>query len=162
MPLDVLLFSYPVHVYIVREGDLSPSPRQLEVLTSLPLLPAVLLEEIAVSAADYCRRVDSVVNLANEGISVDYGDITRHYRFTTILIPELGQCESNYMFISADCDWEDEHGMEIFVADGRVIRCDRQNSLPFSGLWKKIIDAPAERRRQLLDDYTAQMAASGG
>jgi hypothetical protein len=146
-----------VLVYIMQEGDSSPSARQLEALTLFKALPSRTLEEIASRAVTYCQKVDSVVDLSAEGIGIDYDDIARHYRFTSLLIPQLNCCESNFVFVSADCDWEPEHGMQLLLEDGCVLWCGDHSTLPFSAQWKRIIDAPAEERRQRLEETLSRL-----
>ena len=146
----VPLFGAMLKVYIMQEGESLPTQRQIEVLYSLNDLTDHVLKDIANHALEYFRQVDAVVNLAGEGIVIDESRIECYFRFESILIPELGECETNYFFVSADCDWEPEHGMEVLVGDGRVFYCGDHSSLPFSSVWKEVTSAPRERQEVLL------------
>ena len=152
---QVPLFHTKVKIYIMQEDDSPPAQRQREILESLDTLPESFLLDVATHALAYYRQVDSVVNLSGEGCVIDERDIEQHYTIKSVLIPEIGNCETDYMFISADCDWEEEHGMQLLVADGQVIACGDSSTLPFSSLWKNVISSPKEKQGELLKKYLA-------
>jgi len=147
---DLPLFGGRLKTYIMQEGKSPPSGRQLAVLDSANELPGAILADIANLAIAYYRRIDPAVNCAAEGTVIDVDNIENNYQFCSISIPEMRDCDSNILFISADCDWEVEHGMQVVVLDGRVVYCGEPTSLPFSRRWQSVLDAPAEKRDETL------------
>lgn len=143
-------------VYIMQEDDFPPTQRQLEILESLDRLPKGFQHDIATHAWNYYRQIDADVDFAQEGRAIEHESITSHYTIKSILIPEIRNCEANYLFISANCDWEEEHGMQLLVRDGQVISCGDHSTLPFSSQWKNVISASdRESQGELLRRYLA-------
>ena len=141
-----------LRIYIMQEGESAPTERQLETLGAFKDLPPQIMDDIASHAVRYCQHVDSIVDLADEGIEIDIDDIRKHFTITALLIPELDNCESDFVFVSADCDWEPERGMQLLVENGRVIWCGEHGTVPFSPQWKEVIASSAESRKQLLEE----------
>ena len=146
----VPVFGSTLTVHIMCENDVSPTPRQKEVLNSLENLPRGLVREITKFAIDYYQRIDDAVDLAYEGRAIKKRDIAKHYTIKSILIPNMGDCDTNYFFISADCTWEEEHGMQILVEDGQVRYCGDHTTLAFSHHWDTLIATHREQRGELL------------
>lgn len=144
--LYVPLLRSNVALYIVQENPSDPTSRQQHILESMESLPASLLDDIADHALGHYRRSDA----ATEGILVDSTNVAKHFQYKSILIPEIQNCETKFFFLSADCDWGQEHGMQFLIGDGRVIACGDHSSLPFSKQWLEVISAPREKRENIL------------
>lgn len=133
-----------VRIAFEQEGDATvPTARQLQALDSLHGVPGdELARDIAVNARRYYERVDSVVNLAGEGIDIDPENIASHFKIVGVTIPILGGCESDLIFVDATCDWEEEHGMQLLLADGSVVYCGDYSTIQMGPQWRDIISAP--------------------
>ncbi|MCR9232519.1 MAG: hypothetical protein NXI29_16020 [bacterium] len=138
--------------YIMQEGELPPTKRQLNVLESFMVLEqADVATDLADYALRYCEKIEEHIDLEEEGIEIDKQNISNHFKVTTILIPELGECDSAFVFLSADCEWEEEHGMQVLFENGKIIWCGDHGTLPFSSQWQSIIAAESgDARRALL------------
>lgn len=127
---------------MLEDGASKPSNRQIEVIRSLNMIPSKQLQkEIAAGARQYFREVDSKVELADDGIHIDENQIETHYRFAIITIPKHNECRTDFAVIGMECDWEEEHGMHILLADGHVVYCGSCATLFFGEGWKRIISA---------------------
>lgn len=150
----VVFLGKGVIAYVMAEDQKEPTTRQIEILTSVERFGSDLSGQFASHAREYWRRIDWDVHLAEEGVLIDRDNIERHYSIESLIIPEIRQCEENLFLVHADCDWEEEHGMQAVVQDGRIIACGEKNSLPWGGLWKRIIsESPANRERLLRQMY---------
>ena len=81
-----------------------------------------------------------------EGLLI-HAQSTRIFRLESLLIPEIRNCNTNYFFASFDCDWEEEHGMQVLIADGEIILCGESTSLPFSSQWIHVISLPDKKKQ---------------
>lgn len=137
-----------------ESGRDTPTPRQLEMIDHIETLnDAGLREDIWRNAIVYCKRVDSIVELDSDGITIDYKNIGQHFRAICVIIPQLDDFAGNIFLLHYDCDWESEHGMQLVIEDGRVISCSSCDGLAFSGrYWLAYLKlSPEERMRQLQD-----------
>jgi hypothetical protein len=133
---------------LLEDGADKPSNRQVAVLESLnQLSPKELLEEIAIAARNYYREVDAEVGLAEEGVQIDDDRIDTHYRFSDITIPQHNECDTDFVLIGMNCDWEEEHGMHVLLADGHVVYCGSCATLFYGGGWKRVISANERESR---------------
>ena len=144
--------SRTLRVYIMDETGASPTERQLRAYERFQTLPTTLCDEIARHAIRYCDRIDDLVGLEAEGIAINRSQIGQHFRITTLLIPRLADSGTDYYFISADCDWEPEHGMQIILENDAIVYCSDHSSLAFGAAWQKVLDEPDETRAQILRD----------
>jgi hypothetical protein len=127
---------------MLEDGASKPSNRQIDVIQSLNKIPSKQLQnEIAAGARQYFREVDSKVELADDGIHIDENQIETHYRFAIITIPKHNECRTDFAVIGMECDWEEEHGMHILLADGHVVYCGSCATLFFGQGWKRVISA---------------------
>ncbi|QDT78582.1 hypothetical protein Mal35_20310 [Gimesia maris] len=140
-------------IYIIQEGELPPTQHQLQVLESfMRLAEADVATDLADYALKYCEEVEELIDLKEEGIEIDKKNISNHFNVTTILIPELGDSDSAFVFLSADCEWEEEHGMQFLFENGKIIWCGDHGTLPFSPQWNSIITAESEEARHAILD----------
>lgn len=127
---------------MLEAGADTPSKRQLSVIESLAQLsPKKLREDIAIAARNYFREVDARIGLTEDGIRIDENQIEKHYRFSDITIPKHNDCDTDFAIIGAECDWDDEHGMYILLADGRIVYCGSCATLYFGSGWSRVISA---------------------
>ena len=141
---------YRLHIF--PEGDsASPTPRQLITVASIEEAPVNLMQEICQHARAYCERVDEYVGLEDDGITIDYQNISQHFRATNVLVPELGNFDGCIYGVQYECDWEPEHGMQILFEDGNVVSCGPCNGMFHSGRhWLKYLQLPAAERKEQL------------
>lgn len=148
MPVHSLDNSVLEICVMLEDGADNPSNRQMTVIESLNQLPPrQLQEEIAVAARNYFREVDAEVGLSEEGIQIDENQIETHYRFSDITIPKHNDCDTDFVLIGMECDWEEEHGMHILLADGHVAYCGSCATLFFGSGWKRVISADGSDSR---------------
>lgn len=128
-----------VEITVIPEDgqEARPSPRQLAAIDALDDLPPEILEKIDNAADGHRRRVDDLINLAEEGLGdIQRDNIHEHYEIDEVVIPPHGTSPRIFQFISAECDWEEEHGMEILLCDGKVVSCTNQDCLYLENAWK--------------------------
>jgi hypothetical protein len=151
--MTIPVLGLDLKIYIERDDESPPTQRQQDAVDSLQNLPKSLLTEIAEYALAYYRRCDIEEELAEEGIVIDKANIAKHIHYKDVMVPELEQCETNYFFLGADCDWEPDQGMEVLVGDGHVISCGGQTMFPYSPQWIKLMSAPKKERDKVLKQY---------
>lgn len=149
----VRLLDADLTVEAQAESENEPTAHQLKVLASAELLGPSFEEQLRSAAKGYFHRTSEVINLAEEGILVDVDRIGEHFRLKVLLIPEHGPCEDDIFIIHGDCDWEEEHGLQVVVLNGDVVRCDQQDSLIWGGTWTEVLAASPSDRRLLLQSY---------
>ena len=149
-------FDATLAVYVIQEGGEPPTQRQREIVESLNSLPEDIRQDVARHALDYFRKGHSDIRLADDEADIDAHNISRYYRIKSVLVPEISDCDTDYFFISADCDWEEEHGMQVFsVGDGHVLSCGDHSTLPFSPQWHKLVSSPKAARAEMLKEFLA-------
>ena len=94
---------------------------------------------------DLARR-DFQTRLAAWGITadeleveIDEDHLQNHFVINSILIPRLGDCQINYVFLAGECDWDMEHGIEFLLKDGWPIRCEAQAGLALNAAWSNYL-----------------------
>jgi hypothetical protein len=140
--LHIVQFNALVDIFIIQEGDGRPTSRQLEALAAVQNIDDETILMIQNCAIEHYRKVDSIVNLAEDGITIDEATIDNHYRIKSILIPEIRSCKTNFCFLSFQCDWEEEHGLQVLLANGETVISGDHGSLPFSPQWIHAISIP--------------------
>ena len=114
-----------VELRIQTDGENNPpSSRQIDVANSLHHHLEDLKSKLDLMAAAYCHEIDEDVCLADEEIDIDYDAISKHWSVNCVLIGNLETCNGNYYFLSCDCDWEPEHGMEFLLDGTDVVYCN--------------------------------------
>jgi len=127
-----------VEITVVPEDgqQARPSPRQLAAIDALDDLPANILDRIDSAADGHRRRVDEMINLHEEGLGdIQRDNIGEYYDINEVVIPPHGTSRHLYQFLLAECDWEEEHGMEFLVCDGKVVSCTNQDCLYLDEAW---------------------------
>lgn len=140
-------------ITIIPECDgAEPTIRQLQVLESLEPIPPEFIDGIDDYVTAHRRRYMNVISRAIRAYSwltrflritsgSDMNDVFgTGYEITEIVIPQLEATPNQYFFLNAECDWDDEHGLEILVRDGTVVHCGMQEMPYFIGSeWLKYI-----------------------
>ena len=127
-----------IDIVVVPEDleEARPSPLQLAAIDALDDIPTSILDKIDDAADAHRRRVDEMINLAEEGLGhIRRNNIREYYEINEVAIPPHGASKRVYQFLSADCDWEDEHGMEFLLCDGKVVSCTNQDCLYLDEAW---------------------------
>ena len=55
------------------------------------------------------------------------------------MIPRLADSVEDYYFVSADCDWEAEHGMQFLLENDVVLYCGDHTTLPDGAVWNRVL-----------------------
>ena len=127
--------------FISEEDDQEPTARQIALLDSLDRLTDNIIEKLAIWARkDFLQRLDNWGMTDEElfeviGIKIDEQNIQNHFKINDILVPRIGRCRVDYVFICGSCDWDEEHGIEFLLKNGEPIRCDAQEGLALSAEW---------------------------
>lgn len=139
-----------VEIFVYREDGTPPSEKQRAMLNNIDFLPSKLLEDINTAAVGYVNDVDNRVNLSRQGISIDLEHLANHYKIKRIIIPELFDAKADFFIITADCDWDEEHGMEVLIENNRVLYCGPNKGITFSPFWEDFVNASNETKEQSL------------
>jgi len=128
-----------VEIVVVPEDleEARPTHRQIAAIDALDDVPDSIVKRLNDAADGHRRRIHDLIDLAEEGL----GDICReniadYFEIDEIVIPPLGDCARVYHFLSADCDWEPEHGLEFLLRDGEVVSCTNQDCLYLDEAWR--------------------------
>jgi len=141
------LFGLDLGVYIVTERDEEPTPRQLESIESIDSLSTELWSNLCDQARSYFERIKSATNA---GANVDMRKIDDHFKLKDVLIPEIGDCADDYLVLSGECDWEEEHGIQFLLENGNVLHCGPDTGLAVNPCWEDVVEASSETRHQSL------------
>jgi hypothetical protein len=134
-----------LEVTVLLEGETtSPSDSQLRTINFLRSIPLAISEDISVAARDYFRRLYRDGTSADEGLVIDENNIDAHFTFNYISVPKLGKCELPVAVLSADCDWEREHGMHLLLLNTSILYCGSCSTLFYGKGWKSFIYSDGE------------------
>jgi hypothetical protein len=61
--------------------------------------------------------------------------IWQHVQFNGVIVPRHGGTQDRYVFLSGNCSWDPEHGVELLFKNGRLFKVDRANALYVSDEW---------------------------
>lgn len=138
-------------VYIYRDDCSAPTQRQLSVFNKLSLLPESIVYDIEKNAVSYFEKVDSEMSNNSQRSEIDKNRIWANLKIKRILIPELYECNDDFFIISAECDWEPEHGMELLVKNCSVISCNENRGIAFNPQWEDVVKASETDRQKFLE-----------
>jgi hypothetical protein len=62
-------------------------------------------------------------------------DVWDHVRLNQLLIPQHGTTSDRYLFFTGNCDWEEEHGLELLFKNERLIKVGPQEGLAQNEEW---------------------------
>lgn len=126
----------PVRVVPERKGV---SRSQQEALQALLHLPAEEREEFTHPLALDCWYTCQEFEITEEDPPVKLrkrAQVWRHIDFREVLIPSHGKSRDRYVFLNGRCGWDEEHGLEILLKNGRLLRVGRQGGLFCSEEWE--------------------------
>lgn len=126
-------------IVISEHDDVEPTARQIAVVDSIDQIPESVLSLIDDQVRIYFKRIADLVDLEGEDIRIDEGHLAAHYSLDRIVIPRMQNCPIDYVFVTGECDWEAEHGMEILLKDGIPVECGSQDGLFLNAAWGKYI-----------------------
>ncbi len=110
-------------------ANAQPTGKQLLIVEHVGDILARIQPELEAHALAYCCQVESVVNFKEEGIVVDKSRIRAHFAYKRVLIASVDECVGHYYFISCDCDWEIEHGMQFLMDHDQILRCGQNEGM---------------------------------
>jgi hypothetical protein len=112
-------------VVIIPEREDGPTPRQLEVAEAVAALPATVVPDMHDHLWRYYQETATYVSEEDLGCSLSSAkEVAGHYTITEIVVPRLGESKHAFLFITGECEWEVEHGFELLLRDGKVIKCE--------------------------------------
>ena len=127
--------------FISEQDDQEPTARQIAVLDSLDELTADQMPQLV----EWARR-DLQARLTNWGITLDELDVEidvdnlqNHFSIKEVLIPRISDCQTNYIFLAGECDWEQDHGIEFLLKNSKPILCGAQEGLALSESWDEYL-----------------------
>ncbi|MBI4057786.1 hypothetical protein HY405_00470 [Candidatus Microgenomates bacterium] len=131
-----------VKITFITGGEANqPTKKQLNVLGRIEDLPKDF-SSILDDAADSYRKtvIESLLEEDSEPIRhIQRENISNHYKIDDVVIPELGRSRDVLFFLTGECDWEEEHGIEILVKNEKVESCGMQDVLYLNEAWQKYI-----------------------
>lgn len=142
----VPMFGTELEVSIDAEDFRSapPTSRQLDAADTALQLSLSLRDLLDDAAELYRLKVHEAVGLTwPEVAGINRSNIREHYRVDSIFVPRLRSCPNNFLFLHGECDWEDEHGIEFLLRDGRILQCGPQDGLAQNESWNDYIAASA-------------------
>ncbi len=126
------LLPEPIEVLInAHEGTDGPTPRQslvaeiaiTNLLTCKPTMDSL--------ARKYCRIIDSAVDLAGDGIAIDYKNIGNHYKIVDIFVGFVDECRGMYYFYTCEWCWDEAYGLQFLLDGDSILSCGPfSNSAP--------------------------------
>lgn len=133
----VPLLNKAVPISIVPEnGGLPPTLPQLALANRLSELPQSLWTEIEDAAEAYRAETDASVNLAEYDLGhINRANIRDHFAILDVVIPPLEGSTEFLIFLTGNCDWEEEHGLEILLKNNHVISCGPNEGFCLSQGW---------------------------
>ena len=61
--------------------------------------------------------------------------VWRHVDIGEVLVPRHGRSRDRYVFLHGGCAWDEEHGLELLLKNGRLLRVGRQEGLFCNEEW---------------------------
>jgi hypothetical protein len=135
VPIPLIGRSLPIRVERERR---EPTPAQLEAVHGLLRLPAERLEEFTHAVALDCWYACLEFEIADQVPPVRLRKRTqvwRHVTWQEVHIPTHRRSRDRYAFLYAECAWDVEHGLELLLQNGRLLRVGRQEGLSSSEEW---------------------------
>ena len=123
-PLLCPILGADVPVLIYTDGQ-EIQPNQLQALSRFLAISLDAQDSLnGPLFADY-REVHNAVG---EGPDISGPEqISAFVRWTTVLVPLQGPSGSRFLFVKGDPAWEEEHGVELFFRDERLVRVGRES-----------------------------------
>ena len=131
--------------FISEAGDQAPTERQIALLDSLDALTDEINPLLSAWAKkDFRRRLENWGMTPEElneelDMEIDEQNIQNHFSINQVIIPRIGNCNRDYIFLCGSCDWDEEHGIEFLLENGKPVRSDAQGELSLSGEWNKYL-----------------------
>jgi hypothetical protein len=135
--IPVPLLSRSLRVRVVADGR-AVSAAQAESLAELRRLPPERREDFTHPVALDCWFTCQEIEIDGEEPPVilrKRTQVWRHVDLREILIPRHGKSRDRYVFLHGNCDWDREHGLELLLKNGRLLRVGRQEGLFCSEEW---------------------------
>lgn len=129
-----------VDVWVDPEDDSTdlPSPSQLHALDAFLALDLAQkvdwLHQLALDCHYTCLR-DEVDEDDPIMVLRSRNEVWDHLRLNQLLIPQHGTTSDRYLFVTGNCDWEEEHGLELLFKNERLIKVGAQEGLAQNEEW---------------------------
>ena len=131
-----------VKVIFITSGEQNqPTEKQLNVLKRIEDFPKDFSNTLDDAANGYRKTViEGLLEEDSEPIrNIQRENISNHYKINSVVIPELGRSEDILFFLTGECNWEEEHGIEILVKNEKVESCGMQDVLYLNEAWQKYV-----------------------
>lgn len=109
---------------ILEEGETAPTLRQRWLIYKLQRYDSSLIDVIHDAADQHRINIEYLVGDLTEeyGLPVmNRQNIGDHYGIGLIKIPRLIGSKDDFIVLGCGCTWEEEHGMEILVMNGKTV-----------------------------------------
>jgi hypothetical protein len=140
LSVPVLGMTMDVWVEPENESDKGPSPAQLRALQSFLLLACDQKDEwthqVAMDCYHTCQRAK--MEGGKPPVSLRQRKaVWKHVRLKQVLIPAHGKSGDRYVFVDGECDWEQEHGLELLFKNERLFKVGPQEGLSANEEWQR-------------------------
>ncbi len=106
-----------------KHGDVA-SNQQLVFYRSLTRDDFPPADELDDWAFKYFQEIANIIDVSECGCQdVTRHNIDDHYQIQRALVPPLWGSEDRYLVLGGNCDWDDEHGIQMVVKNATVIKC---------------------------------------
>ena len=127
--VDVPLLGAKLRFEADHEGD-AVTETQTRALAQLLALTkddlAAMTHRVALNC---CYSGDDQVNLKKRA------DVWDHVKPEKVMIPRHGKSKDLYVFVFAECDWEEEHGLSLLFKNGKLFEVSSQSGLFLNEEW---------------------------
>ncbi|MCU0721360.1 MAG: hypothetical protein MUC83_16740 [Pirellula sp.] len=123
----------------IKHGDVA-SNQQLDFYRSLTQNDFPSKEELNDWAFKYFQEVARIIDVTGCGCQgVTRNNIDEHYEIQCALVPPLWGSVDRYLVLGGNCDWDDEHGIQMIIKNATVIKCGESDGI-YQGLgWDALI-----------------------
>ena len=120
------------------ESATLPSPAQSRALEAFLALGPNRLAEWTHPVALDCQY--ACLRMKMEGGKPPFklrqrNEVWRHVRLTQVTVPQHGATADRYVFVDGECDWEEEHGLELLFKNEHLFKVGPQEGLAQNVEW---------------------------
>lgn len=117
----------------LEHGDVA-SNQQLDFYRSLTQSDFPHSEELDDWAFRYFQEVAKIIDVRECGCQdATRNNIDKYYEIQRALVPPLWDSDDRYLVLGGNCDWDDEHGIQMIVRNASVIKCGESDGI-YQGL----------------------------
>lgn len=137
-PVLIPLIDQRVPIQIDRE-DRKPTLAQLEAVQGILELTPDRLQEFTHAVALDCWYTCQDFEIEGLKSPVRFrkrSQVWKHVSWEAVHVPTHKKSRDRYAFLHAECAWDVEHGLELLLQNGRLLRVGRQEGLSLNEEWE--------------------------